>query len=74
MACRSGCRTQDHSSWGECARAANLSTGVDIQGIPRRRAWDGELRAYADARRQGLQPKGTKLHQVQAAVRVADST
>ena len=30
MACRSGCLTRDHSSWGECARAANIRT-VGVQ-------------------------------------------
>ena len=23
--CRSGCKTKNHDSWGECARAANLT-------------------------------------------------
>ena len=23
--CRSGCKTQDHENWGECAKAANFS-------------------------------------------------
>ena len=29
MACRTGCPTQDHDSWGDCLRASNIqmSTG-----------------------------------------------
>jgi hypothetical protein len=26
MACTSGCRTQEHKSWGECVRAKGVST------------------------------------------------
>lgn len=43
-------------------------------GIPERRAWDAELGAYENARRQGIQPKGTRMHQVKAAVKHADAT
>jgi hypothetical protein len=73
MACRSGCKTKDHTSWGECARAAQLHVAPAIQAIPARRAWDAELHAYGEARRQGLQPKGTTMRQVQAAVEAADA-
>lgn len=66
MACRSGCPTQDHRTWGECARASNIRVGqVDATA---ERKWDAELNAYADARRQGVQPMGTKMHQVRAAM------
>lgn len=73
MSCRSGCPTQDHGSWGECARAANLLVAPSIQQIPSRKAWDSELKLYAEARRQGLQPKGTRTSQTMAAIKAADA-
>lgn len=70
MSCRSGCPTQEHGSWGECARAANLQVGSAQHEI--HRSNDRELRAYHDARRQGIQPAGTQMHQIETAVRGAD--
>lgn len=71
MACRSGCPTPgQHASYGECARAANIRVGqVDAT---EQRVWDAELHAYADARRQGIQPMGTKMSQVQQALDASD--
>lgn len=43
-------------------------------GVGERKAWDKELVAYADARRQGIQPKGTRMNQVKAAIKHADDT
>ena len=43
-------------------------------GRPRRKAWDGELGMYADARRQGIQPSGTTRKAVEAAVITANET
>lgn len=60
MACRTGCPTRDHASWGECARSMNLQIG-DLTGVGQRITTDRRLGAYADARRQGLQPPSTKL-------------
>lgn len=73
--CRSGCPTPgEHSSWGECARAANIGVAPNLMGVGERKAWDKELVAYADARRQGIQPKGTRMNQVKAAIKHADDT
>jgi hypothetical protein len=36
--------------------------------------WDGELSAYRDARAQGIEPKSTKLKDIQEAVAVSDKT
>jgi hypothetical protein len=69
--CRSGCPSQDHASWGECARAARLQIGDLGSGV--KRYTDARLNAYADARRQGLQPEGTHLSQVRAAIEAADA-
>jgi len=78
MACRTGCPTGDHATWGECARAANVrvawaasAKGFDLTAEKKA---DRELDAYADARRQGIQPAGTRMAQVEAAVRVSDAT
>lgn len=69
--CRSACPTQDHATWGECARSARLQIGDLGSGV--KRYTDARLNAYADARRQGLQPAGTHLSQIQRAVREADA-
>lgn len=37
------------------------------------KAWDRELDAYESAVRQGVNPDGTKLHQVEKAMREADA-
>jgi hypothetical protein len=34
--------------------------------------WDAELKAYKDARAQGIQPAGTSMAKVQEAVRISD--
>lgn len=65
--CRSGCPTQNHASWGECARAAGFQLG-DL-GTGNKARVDKRLSTYAEARRLGLQPPGTKLSQSQATLR-----
>lgn len=59
--CRTGCPTQDHATWGECARGMNLQIGDLGRGVTA--YTDRRLQTYADARRQGLQPKSTLLSQ-----------
>lgn len=70
MSCRTGCPTKDHASWGECARQMNLQLG-DLTGQGQRIVTDRRLGAYADARRQGLQPPSTKLADSVATMRAA---
>jgi len=36
--------------------------------------WDAELKAYKDARAQGIQPDGTSMKQVQKAVDISQKT
>ncbi len=36
--------------------------------------WDKELKAYKDARAQGIQPAGTTMKKVQEAVRISNET
>lgn len=69
--CRSGCKTRDHGTYGECAR----------DGLPRitrlatpNNSWDRELKVYADARRQGVQPDTTKTFDSQLALEFSDRT
>jgi hypothetical protein len=67
--CRSGCKTRDHASWGDCLRAARVTvTPVDGQA----KKIDHELSSYAEARRQGIQPAGTRQAQIDAAVQVSN--
>ncbi len=54
--CRSGCATQDHGSWGACARAANLTTMVG-DTVQINQQGERDLAAYREARRQGMQPQ-----------------
>jgi hypothetical protein len=35
--------------------------------------WDAELDLYRAARRQGVQPDGTKTHQIEAALRASEA-
>lgn len=64
--CRSGCTTQDHSSWGECARSANLSTMVG-GSVQANRQMETDLAEYRKVRKQGIQPKSVKRPAVEAA-------
>lgn len=76
MACRSGCPTQNHGSWGECARASNIQMNAGdaahMREVPKRK-WDAELNAYADARRQGIQPAGTSMKAVRDAFTASEN-
>ena len=38
------------------------------------RKWDAELKAYKDARAQGIQPAGTSMKQIQKAVKISNET
>ena len=67
MACRSGCPTQDHANWGDCARGSGLQLGDLGRGVGA--ATDRRLKAYAEARGLGLQPPSTKLRDSQATMR-----
>lgn len=71
--CRTGCRTKDHESYAACCRAgAQLNTGVT--GTSASQRWDAELKAYDNARRQGIQPAGTTMDKVEEAVRLSDAS
>lgn len=73
MACRTSCSTQDHRSWGECARAARLQV-APIANLSGAKSWDAEISAYKDARRQGVQPSGTTMKQTRDAMEISQRT
>lgn len=71
MTCRTGCPTQDHTSWGECARDSGLQIGA-LQGADSvSRRTDKRLGAYATARGLGLQPPTTKIEDSQRTLQQA---
>lgn len=70
--CRSGCKTQDHESWGECARASNIGITNEVVAGSIKNT-DKELSAYRDARKLGIQPASTKMKDIQKAVRASDA-
>jgi len=45
---------------------------VSLDARSKNRANDRELDAYRTARKQGIQPKSTKMHDIQVATRVSD--
>lgn len=77
MACRSGCRTQDHESYAACLLDAGIRTYLaspskGLDGSAQKR-WDKELADYRAARRQGIQPDGTTKAKIEDAVRRSDA-
>ena len=75
--CRSSCLSQDHKTWGECARAANLKVGYCGQGggdATGQKKMDRDLAAYKAARKEGIQPAGTQRHQIENAKKISDLT
>lgn len=78
MACTSSCPTQDHASWGECVRAKSLHIGYSRSAIgldlSRQKRWDKRLREYREARRQGIQPRTSRLRDIREAVKVSNET
>lgn len=75
--CRKGCKTQDHASWGDCLRNAGVRTYLaspskGLDGTTQKK-WDAELELYRSARKQGVQPDGTKAHQITAALKASDA-
>jgi hypothetical protein len=71
MSCRTGCPTKDCPSYTACLKGMGLQIGDLGRGVAA--ATDRRLNAYADARRQGLQPQSTQLKDSLAAVRNPDA-
>ena len=77
MACRAGCQTQDHASWGECLRAAQVRTyhvavSKGYDGTAQKK-WDRELDSYYNARKEGMRPDGTTTRKIEEAKRLSDN-
>jgi len=76
MACSSGCPTQDHRTYGECMRSKRQMVGfaASARGADKTRdkRWNAELDAYADARRNGIQPDGTGMAKIEFANRMSE--
>lgn len=70
--CKSGCRTQDHASYGECLRAntpiVRNSTRTGDNLYAKEYLNNLEISEYRAARAQGIQPKTTRLPDIRAAV------
>ena len=73
MACRTGCPTQDHASWGECARAQVHFAPWFSADSRAGRANDSELAEYRGAVSQGIQPASTKTRDIRAAVELSNA-
>lgn len=68
MTCRTGCVSQDHESWGNCARDARIQIdrhGLKYSGLEK--AKDKRLAKYETARSNGLQPRSTTTAAIEAA-------
>lgn len=76
--CTSGCRSRDHMSYAECLQSksvrpfmANTASGHDYTAEKKNQR---ELNAYADARRQGVQPATTRSNSIERAMKISDAT
>jgi len=80
MACRTGCLTQDHDSWGDCLRSSGIqmntgdANGSAVENGWTSKKWDNELSLYREARKQGIQPDGTSTAKVRKALDISDKT
>lgn len=71
--CSTGCPTPGrHRSFGECLRAKGLQIG-DLKGHDVNKRGETDLQAYANARRQGIQPSGIDRASVDRAVRISEA-
>lgn len=76
--CTSGCRTQDHASYGECLRDKGVrdsnSTRTTDNLYAREHLNALEIKEYRAARAQGIQPKTTRLADIRTAVAASKAT
>ena len=61
----------DDDCFGCKARGLQLNTGDASRDIPDKK-WNGELKAYRDARAQGIQPAGTSHKHIQEAYKASE--
>lgn len=76
MACRSGCKTQDHANYAECCKAASIGAWMVAQSkgfdLSNQRRWDRELGDYRALRKEGIQPDGTTRPHLEKAKKLSD--
>lgn len=73
--CSSNCATKDHKTFGECMRAKNALVaycGIAGGDASAQKKWDRELAAYRSARAQGIEPTGTTMPKIEAALEASD--
>ena len=70
MSCRTGCLTKDHTNWGECARAADISLDAVMTSSLKEvfEVTNKELPEYRRLRREGIMPEGTSTSRMEQAV------
>jgi hypothetical protein len=66
---------QGHLTFGACVRAKNIRVAYCGQGgdATRQKEWDRELDLYFSAVKQGVEPAGTKMHQIRDALDRSDA-
>jgi len=72
--CRTACLSKDHETYGDCLQASGVQMNTGDAGSSRvmpAKKWDGELNAYRAARAQGIQPSGTSMRKIEAAVKAS---
>ena len=70
MNCTSGCKTQDHSTYAECLQSKNNGLTVSNPSgfYSAASRFQTENIEYREARKNGIQPKSTKLEDIRSAV------
>ena len=76
--CTSSCKSKDHTSYAQCLQQ-NMPM-VAPSASPTRTGWDRdkikkddkELDSYYGALRQGIEPRSTKQHDIDAAVKLSN--
>lgn len=70
--CTSGCKSKSHETYAECLRSNTPSVRNSTQSKSQLYSMESrnaqEINEYKAARAQGIQPAGTKLHQIREAV------
>jgi hypothetical protein len=62
----------DEDCFGCKAKGLQLNTGDASRDIPDKK-WNSELKAYRSAREQGIQPSGTRMHDIEAAHQASET-
>lgn len=68
--CRSGCKTKNHRTWGECAANSGIGVGAGetSKAFMAGKVDNTEIESYIWARSQGIQPAATSLPAIKDAI------